>query len=198
MLPLSTSDRRAATRRNWLWLFTLAFFGIILLFASLLAIYVIPTSTVSDFSNTLPELRLLFTFPDSLARGDEGVIDLTVTNRDGSPITGTLVLSFTQSLPLHLLDGSSNTLRMENLAAGMRQTSQIRFKVPTMPRYLDTDTVSFTPLLVQASRIHTGYKTQVISILPIPYLRLILTVLIGLSAVAFGFIREQIKKLMIG
>lgn len=183
-------DALAERRRAFV---RLALFVGVTLLSAIGGLYLIPVT----FTQTQSDVHLALTYPPRLALGDEGVIDLTVTNLSAQPITGTLVLSFGDEPALHFVEDSSNALALSDLASGARRTAHVRFQLAALPPWeLKADRIDFTPRLNLEAQPFVSYTPQSMEISKVPAVRALLTVVFGVDVFLLGLFRDQLKKLL--
>ena len=176
----------------------LVFTGLILtliIFAGLGATYVTPTSSITDFDSNAPNLQITLTYPTNLAIGDVGSIDFTIANLSTQPITGTFIILFKPDPPIHLIDGTTTILRVENLIEGERQSTHIRFQIAILPWFLNSGRIEFVPHAELDGHTRIDYNIQFIGIAPFPYLRIVVTGAFGIIGVLiWELVQGQVKK----
>jgi len=158
--------------------------------AGLWGIYVAPTTPAVE---TRDGLQVALTFPNYLAVGDEGAIDVTVTNLTGGPVTGTLALAFSPLPPVHLLEESEAVIALENFPPSAGRSARVRFQAALTPYPINSGRIDFTPLATLDGQALAAFTTRSTAIAPFPYLRVLTTGAFGVSALA-GLFWEQIKK----
>ncbi len=140
----------------------------------------------------IPELSLALAYPPYLSRGDEGTIDLTVTNIASQTITGTVIVDFSVSPQIMPVEDSRNLLKLESLPSGGKQSLHVRYRL-AQPMAFGDDVLTFTPRAMVENGSSSEYNPQTIHITVLPLVRTILTGTFGLSALA-GLFWDQIKK----
>jgi len=140
----------------------------------------------------ISQLSVTLTYPRYVSIGDEGTIDLSVTNISTQAVSGTLVLAFGDSPPVRLLEDSSNTLRLENLPPGGQQTLSVRYGLALQPA-LGGGYLEFIPRATIEGAGNADYTTQRVDIPFVPLLRTVLSLTLGPAAIA-GLFWDQIKK----
>lgn len=187
------SEKREEPRRQFV---VNALLAALILTISIWGIYVIPVAPVPIIHPGADnqQLELALTFPGNLAVGDAGAIDLTVTNLSDSPISGTVTLRFapSPSPPIHLIDDSQVTLRLNGLAAGERQTNHIDFQIALSPWPLFAGQISFTPQLELDGQASVDHTPQQISVWPIPQFRSLFSG--GMGTLLIVLFWDRIKK----
>jgi hypothetical protein len=151
--------------------------------------YAEPSSEPSQPS--APTITL--TYPQYISRGDEGVIDATVTNVAAQPLSGTLVLAFGSPPPITTLDDSTNVLLLKNLPPQGNQSLHVRYRIAQPATAFSAGLLSFTPTVTLDTGERTTYQTQSITVTPIPLVRTLLNGVLGLAAL-YGLLWVQIQK----
>ena len=139
-----------------------------------------------------PELSLTMAYPQYVSRGDEGAIDLTVTNVASHTITGTVLIDFGAAPQVIEAKDSTNLLKLENLPRGGKQTLHVRYQL-AQPADFGNAALTFTPRAILENGSTAEYAPQTIGVTFLPLVRTILTGAFGLSALA-GLLWGQIKQ----
>jgi hypothetical protein len=138
-------------------------------------------------------LAVTLVYPQFVSRGDEGVIDVTITNITPQPISGTLVLDFGNPPPITTLDNSTNVLTLKDLPPRGNQSLHLRFSLAQSTTDLSPATLIFTPRVTLDSGEGAAYQAQSINVTPIPMVRTLLNGALGLAAL-YGLLWAQIQK----
>ncbi|HEY4689962.1 MAG TPA: hypothetical protein VIK33_11665 [Anaerolineae bacterium] len=140
----------------------------------------------------LPELSITLTYPQYVSIGDEGTIDLSVTNVSTRTISGTLVLAFGDAPPVRVRDDSANVLKVENLPPGGKQTLSVHYSLALAPT-LGGGYLEFTPRASIDGGGSVDYATQRVDVTFVPLVRTMLVIVLGPAGLA-GLFWDQIKK----
>ena len=178
---------------QWRPLFVRLFAAVLIVASLLWLAWLMPINYPPPLlSATIPELSLTLAYPPYLSRGDEGTIDLTVTNIASQTITGTVIVDFAVSPQIMPVEDSRNLLKLESLPSGDKQTLHARYRL-AQPMVFGDDALTFTPRATLDNGSSADYDPQIINITFLPLVRTILTGTFGLSALA-GLFWDQIKK----
>ena len=166
--PATSWDR---WRPRVMWLF-----AAVLIVASLLWLaWLMPVNYPPPLqAATIPELSLTLAYPPYLSRGDDGTIDLTVTNIASQTITGTVIVNFAASPQIMQVEDSTNVVKLESLPSGGKQTLHIRYRL-AQPMIFGDDALTFTPHTTLEDGRSADYSPQTINITFLPLVRTILT-----------------------
>jgi hypothetical protein len=139
-----------------------------------------------------PGLLLTVSYPVFLARGDEGAIEVTATNANTQPLTGTVTVIFSGTLPVQFVGDSGNTLKIAALPAGGQQTLHVRYQLAQIAAF-GSDSLRFTPHALLENGASVDYAPQNVTITFVPLVKTILTGALGISAIT-GLLWAQLKQ----
>jgi len=196
LLPPPQEPPRPRRWRGWL-IGGLIFVGVLVFFLSL---FVLPRVYVDPVAvSGIPELSISLTYPTYLAFGDTGVIDVTVINNGSAMITGTMVLTFTDVLPVQAASPKITAVSLPELPGGARLTERMSIAWGRF-MWFRAENVPFQVLIETDGQRGTLPASQLIRAAPVPFLRTIFDWLTRSSLLAglLAFVWEQIKPRLAG
>lgn len=138
-----------------------------------------------------PQLAIALTYPRYIARGDEGTIEMTVTNVSTQAISGTVVLAFGDVPAVRVGEDSSNTMKLDRLVSGGKQSLRVRYSLAQAPTF-GSGSLEFTPrATIEGSGSADFAPAQRVDIAFVPLLR---TILPGMILGVLGLFWDPIKK----
>ncbi len=152
-----------------------------------------PPIEISPLSITLIQ-------PSYVAVGDDAHLDVTVTNRDSVPITGTLTVVFTGAVSARPVVSDTTTVRFDALASGASLTQRVRFLIAQSPIFFSRDSVQ-VGVQTTIGNQNTRRDNQVqIPIAPLPYINTFVTFLSGSGIVVAvaSYLWDEFRKRVLG
>lgn len=155
-------------------LFAIAIF-LVLLLALFWLLYMLPQTDVSPTPSQIPGIEVGYVAPKYLAVEDNGIVRVTVVNTMTTPLTVTVTLVFSDSLPVLAVAGQTSTV-ITNLPGGARATTPITFTVTRRPHI---GTINFLVRARADDSLPSDAAWETVTIMPIRQLNLL--ILGGLS-----------------
>jgi len=188
----------AQPRPNWpLWAL-IALLGVLgLVYAYLGGTYILPWEHRPALScwPEIPPLQLGVSFPHWLAVGDEGCLDLTITNWGSEPLTGTVAVVFSGQRAVRFAEGERNVISFAGLAPDEQRVHRLRFLFAEPPAMLRGGSASFRLWVRLADGREHCLNGGAVLMAPLPYLRTILSGLAGLMLGGLGgLLWAQLRK----
>lgn len=131
--------------------------------------------------------------------GDEATLELTVSNPNSVPITGTVTAVFSDTIRVRPLPTETTTIKFENLASGASMTQYLNFSMPKDWIFFSHESVRFALQATLDDKL-VGSANDEIAIAPFPYIATLaspLSVTTILGAL-FGLGLDFIKKRLLG
>jgi hypothetical protein len=145
-----------------------------------------------------PGMELNISYPTYVAVGNEGRVDVTLSNDGVRSLTQTIVLVFGGPCTAQPLPTGSNVLKFERVEAGGQHTESMSFAVSEVPEAIHHGSVSF---VVRVDSMQSG-RTYRIGLMPFPYLntwlpRVTAALVATLLGALGGLFRDNIKQLVV-
>jgi len=169
-VQLLEPPKMAAPPGKWLRVVVWGVIVAAILYGILASLYVWPHTYISptEFDGT-PALSISLSYPTYVAYGDIAEIFMTISNLSDTTITGTMVFTFTEMVPVQTLPSKRSAITLTALKSGERLTERLSILL-NRPLWFRDENVHFqVSAEMNRSRRVLPHKL-VIRTAPIPYL----------------------------
>jgi len=198
--PLSVRlTKDSPSWRRFLWL-PAAVAVLVVVYAALWLWFVFPRGCPDPVPGDLQigGLGVGLSYPQYIALGDEGYIDVTITNQSDRVVTGTLTLVSTGSLPVHTVPREDNVVSFVSLPTDGQIAERIHLVINKQPVLLSRGKILFwlRAVTTEDPRQYESGKFA-IAISPLSHLNTIRW-LVGVTiAFLFVLLRDVFGKLLL-
>lgn len=169
-VQLLEPPKAVAPPRKWLRVMVRSLVLATIVYGILVSLYVWPHTYVppTKFNNT-PALTIGLSYPTYIAYGDIAEIIVTISNLSDTMITGAVVFTFTETIPVQTLPSKRLAVRLEGLNRGESLTERLSVLL-NRPIWLREESVQFQVSAEVNRQRGVLPHNFVIRTAPIPYL----------------------------